>query len=188
MNVYDFDKTIYNGDSTFDFYIFCLKKHKNILSLAPSLFCAFVKYYIFKKGTKTEFKQKMYRFLTKCDAEKETLLFWDKNHKKIKIFYIVQQTADDVIISASPEFLLSPICKRLGINHLIASRVNSSNGVYTGINCHGEEKVKRFYEAFGSKAKIDEFYSDSKSDTPLAKAAEKAFIVDGDKISEWKFD
>ena len=26
MNVYDFDKTIYNGDSTLDFYFFCLKK------------------------------------------------------------------------------------------------------------------------------------------------------------------
>lgn len=188
MNVYDFDKTIYDGDSTFDFYIFCLKKHKNILSLTPSLFCAFVKYYILKKGTKTEFKQKMYRFLTKCDAEKEALLFWNINHKKIKDFYKTQQKNDDVIISASPEFLLSPICKRLGINHLIASRVDSSSGIYTGINCHGDEKVKRFYKVFGCNAKIDEFYSDSKSDTPLAKAAEKAFIVNGDKISEWDFD
>ena len=26
MNVYDFDKTIYDGDSTLDFYIFSVKK------------------------------------------------------------------------------------------------------------------------------------------------------------------
>ena len=36
MNVYDFDKTIYDGDSTADFYIFSLKRHKKILLLAPS--------------------------------------------------------------------------------------------------------------------------------------------------------
>ena len=25
MNVYDFDGTIYNGDSTIDFYLYCIK-------------------------------------------------------------------------------------------------------------------------------------------------------------------
>lgn len=31
VNVYDFDGTIYDGDSTIDFYKFCLKKYKNML-------------------------------------------------------------------------------------------------------------------------------------------------------------
>ena len=47
MNVYDFDKTIYDGDSTADFYIFSLKRHKKILLLAPSLIGAFLKFYVF---------------------------------------------------------------------------------------------------------------------------------------------
>ena len=46
MNVYDFDKTIYYGDSTADFYLFCLKRHKKILTLAPSLLGAFLKFYV----------------------------------------------------------------------------------------------------------------------------------------------
>ena len=50
MNVYDFDKTIYYGDSTADFYLFCLKRHKKILTLAPSLLGAFLKFYVFKIG------------------------------------------------------------------------------------------------------------------------------------------
>lgn len=33
MNVYDFDKTIYAGDSTIDFYLFCLKRQPAILQL-----------------------------------------------------------------------------------------------------------------------------------------------------------
>ena len=35
MNVYDFDGTIYDGDSTLDFWYFCLKKHPQILLYLP---------------------------------------------------------------------------------------------------------------------------------------------------------
>lgn len=187
MNAYDFDKTIYDGDSTADFYIFCLKKYKNIILLAPSLLCAFLRFYVFKKGTKTEFKEKMYRFLTKCNAEKDVTEFWDKNCDKIKDFYIKQKKSDDVIISASPEFLLAPICRNLGIKHLIASKVDSKSGKYSGVNCHGREKVRRFYEEL-KDGEIDEFYSDSLSDTPMAEISKKAFLVNRNKITEWKFN
>ena len=63
MNVYDFDKTIYYGDSTADFYLFCLKRHKKILTLAPSLLGAFLKFYVFKKVQKLILKEKCTDFL-----------------------------------------------------------------------------------------------------------------------------
>ncbi len=187
MNAYDFDKTIYDGDSTADFYMFCLKKHKSIILLAPSLLCAFFRFYVFRRGTKTEFKEKMYRFLTKCNTEKDVAEFWEKSCGKIKDFYIKQKKSDDVIISASPEFLLAPICKKLEIKHLIASKVDSKSGKYSGVNCHGKEKVRRFYEEF-SDGEIDKFYSDSFSDTPMAEISKKAFLVNGNKITEWEFN
>ena len=31
MNVYDFDGTIYDGDSSIDFYLFCIKRKPSIL-------------------------------------------------------------------------------------------------------------------------------------------------------------
>lgn len=186
MNVYDFDKTIYNGDSTADFYLFSLKRHKKILFLIPSLAVAFTKYYLFKKGTKTEFKEKMYRFLKYCDIEKDVMDFWDKNECKVKDFYFVIQREDDVIISASPEFLLKEICKRIKIKNLIASKVDSRSGIYDGINCHGEEKVKRFRQVFKNEP-IDDFYSDSFSDTPLALIAKKAYMVNKNSIDDWIF-
>ena len=99
MNVYDFDKTIYYGDSTADFYLFCLKRHKKILTLAPSLLGAFLKFYVFKKGTKTDFKEKMYRFLTYCDTEKDVNDFWKEYIGNIKPFYLKQKKDDDVIIA-----------------------------------------------------------------------------------------
>ena len=44
MNVYDFDKTIYDGDSTIDFYFYCLKKHPKIILCLPIQLYAAVKY------------------------------------------------------------------------------------------------------------------------------------------------
>lgn len=187
MNAYDFDKTIYNGDSTADFYLFSLRRHKKILLLFPSLAAAFAKFYIFKRGTKTQFKEKMYRFLRYCNTEQDVKDFWNKNKGKIKQFYMELRQPDDVIISASPVFLLTPICKSLNIRHLIASEVDPHTGIYSGINCHGEEKVRRFRQRFGDAA-IEAFYSDSHSDAPMAKIAERAFIVKGETLSEWTFD
>lgn len=185
MNAYDFDKTIYDGDSTADFYLFSLRRHKKIITLAPSLLIAFIKFYVLKKGTKTDFKEVMYRFLTYCDTEKDIKDFWEINKDKIKQFYFDNQRPDDVIISASPEFLLKPICKELGINSLIASRVDCKTGKYSGINCHGKEKVRRFYEIYGNDVIIEEFFSDSYSDTPMAEISKKAYLVKQDKLLDW---
>ena len=186
MNVYDFDNTIYSGDSTTDFYLFCLKRHKKILLCMPSLFGAFIKYYVLKKGNKTQFKETMYTFLIYCDTEKDVNDFWDKHLKNIKDFYKKQHSDDDVIISASPQFLLKPLEKKLNIT-IIASDVDPKSGKYNGVNCYYDEKVRRFYELYPD-AQIDEFYSDHYSDEPLAKISKNAFIVDEDKILNWNFD
>ena len=184
MNTYDFDKTIYNGDSTADFYLFSLRRHKRILLLVPSLLGAALRFYLFKRGTKTQFKEKMYRFLRCCDTKKDVEAFWDAHQQNIKPFYIKQQREDDLIISASPVFLLRPVCDRLGIRELIASKVDPVTGKYSGENCHGKEKVRLFRERYGDAA-VEEFYSDSYSDTPMAQIAARAFLVKGERITDW---
>lgn len=186
MNVYDFDKTIYKTDSTADFFMYSLRKHPKILKYLPSLFAGWFKFYILKKGTKTQFKSKVFRFVLCIDYEKDINDFWNKNEHKIKDFYLNMQKSDDVIISASPRFVLEPICKKLGIENLMCSEVDVKSGVYSGENCHGREKVRRYREIFGN-TQIDEFYSDSYSDSPLAEISQKAFMVKGDKISPWVF-
>lgn len=185
MNVYDFDGTVYRGDSTADLYFFCLRRTPGMLKLLPSLTAAFVKY---RAGRidKTEFKEVMYRFLTlQGNVEKTVTLFWKTHRKNLKQWYLEQKCPDDLIISASPEFLLRPICEELGIA-LIASQVDPKTGKHTGKNCRDEEKVRRFYEKFPDGV-IDEFYSDSHADDPLAKIAKKAFFVRGDRRLPWKF-
>ncbi len=183
MNVYDFDKTIYNGDSTEDFIKWCIKK-KPLLAAGliggGASFCA----YKMKLCSKTHFKEKMYSFLRNIpEIDSWVEEFWDAHYDGIKKWYITRKQPDDVIISASPEFLLKPVCERLSISHLMASRVDKRTGLYSGINCFGEEKVRRYRERFSED--IDEFYSDSFSDLPLAKLAKKAFLVQGDVLIPW---
>lgn len=185
MNVYDFDDTIYRGDSSIDFVKWCVRKKP---TLAPRLlqggilFCA----YKSKLCSKTHFKEKMFSVFQGIDnIDYYVAEFWDTHIDRIKPWYLKNKKTDDVIISASPEFLLAPICKRLGISNLMASRVDKRTGFYNGINCFGAEKVRRFYEKFSEE--IDEFYSDSLSDTPLAKLAKSAYLVDGETLIPWRF-
>ena len=182
MNVYDFDKTIYDGDSSIDFYLFSLKKNPLIAVLLPYQAIAMTMYKLKMMG-KTEMKEKFYKyfkFIKDIDGDLE--IFWDKNQHKIKKWY--KKKDDDVIISASPEFLLEPICKRLEIKYLLGSIVDKKNGKYTGLNCYHAEKVIRFKTVF-KDAQIDEFYSDSLSDSPLAEISNSAYLVNKDTLLPW---
>lgn len=181
MNVYDFDKTVFDGDSTARFYRYCIARRPSLILRFPLPAAA---RYLVKRDadSKLAFKERFYRFLQKIDdIDGEVQRFW--RGKTLKSWYLEQKREDDVIISASPEFLLAPVCERLGVA-LLASRVDKHTGKYDGLNCHGEEKVRRFRERYGD-AKIDEFYSDSRSDAPLARLAAKAYLVKGDKLIEW---
>lgn len=183
MNVYDFDKTIYNGDSTIDFYLYCLKKHPCIIMCIPKQGHAALKY-ILGKINKTQFKEVFFCFVQKLDnIDSDIVDFWNKNEKKIKKWYRNQYKESDLIISASPYFILNEICIRLELKNLIASKVDKFSGKYIGENCYGEEKVRRYRELFDDE--IDQFYSDSKSDQPLADISIEKFIVRGDRISKW---
>lgn len=187
-NVYDFDKTIYDGDSTQNFFFYLLKKQPKIMIYLPKQIYYLVLFYT-GKMEKTKAKEKFYMcFNGVKNIEKEVENFWDKNIFKIKKFYYDTQKDNDIIISASPEFLLRPICDRLNIKYLIASKVDKNTGKYTGANCYGEEKVKRLNEEIPNTI-INEFYSDSISDAPLANIAKTAYMVLGNRIyllKDWK--
>ncbi|WP_455795203.1 HAD-IB family phosphatase [Clostridium butyricum] len=184
MNVYDFDKTIYDGDSTLDFYFFSIKKSPMLIRFLPIQIIGFIKY-MFGMYSKLQFKEKFYSFLKGIkDVDSMVELFWNENQDKIKDWYLKSKEESDVIISASPEFLLNTICRRIGIKHLIASEVNKNTGICEGENCYGEEKVLRFKKYF-EKGEIKKFYSDSLSDAPISLMASERYIVSGNNILPW---
>ena len=184
MNVYDFDKTIYDGDSATDFYIYLLKKYPKLWLNIPTIIYGFLGHYVASKS-KTWMKEKFYAgFKYIPDVNKEIKLFWDINIDKIFPYYLVQQKEDDIIISASPLFDIKEICDRLGIKTYLASNVDPKTGKYDGENCWGEEKVKRLKEIIPNP-KVDNFYSDSLSDTPLALLANQAYIIKKGQVLDW---
>ena len=185
MNVYDFDETIYSNDSTIDFIKFCLRNYKKTFLALPGGALG-LGLFTLRVISKKSYKQRVFRFLKHVpDIDSAIEAFWDKNEKKIHSWYLDQKKSNDVIISASPEFLLAPICQKLDVK-LIASRVDKHTGVFTGENCYGAEKVKRFELEFDI-SEIDDFYSDSLTDKPLADLAKKAYFIRDGKITDWKF-
>ncbi|MBP5432151.1 HAD-IB family phosphatase [Ruminococcus sp.] len=181
MNVYDFDGTIYNGDTSIDFYLFCIKKKPVLLFKCLPLQISGTLSYFCKCISKEKYKERFFSFLKYSYADNALLeQFWDKKAAKIKKWYLKQKNESDVIVSASPEFLLKPICHRLNVS-LIATKVDAKTGKIAGKNCHGKEKVRRFKSEYHD-TEIDEFYTDSKADIPLAKIAKKAFWVKNNKI------
>jgi len=184
MNVYDFDGTIYNGDSTVDFYRFSLKKNPLILRYMPKQAYGMILYCV-KRIDKTKLKEYFFSFVRGIKSEEMVDMFWKKYEFKIYKWYLEQKQPDDIIISASPEFLLRPACDNLGITRLIASCVDNKNGHFVGLNCKGEEKVKRLSKEY-AVTRIDNFYSDSFSDQPLADISDKAFLVRKGEIKNWK--
>lgn len=184
MNVYDFDGTIYNGDSSVDFFLFCAKRKPIIFLLVPRIIATFALRFVRKANTETV-KSAFFSFVRMIpDIDLFVSEFWKTHSKKIMGWYLAQKKSDDVIISASPEFLLEKIGDELEVR-VIASRVCKKSGVMSGKNCRGEEKVIRFCKEFGTDCTIENFYSDSKSDFPLARLAQNAWLCKRGKIIPW---
>lgn len=185
MNVFDWDGTIYHGDSSKDFVFYCFKKYPKTRKNIPKclFFGALFGLRIVKKLT---FKQKLFSLVKDVDdIDLAVEEFWNSHKHKIHNWYLDMKKPDDVVISASPEFLLEPICKELGVGTMMASKTDKHTGVFDGKNCHGEEKVVRFRQLFPND-EVDEFYSDLYCDTPMARLAKRAYIVKGEKLKPWK--
>lgn len=184
MNIYDFDKTIYDGDSSIDFYLYCLSKHPGLVVYIFGQIWSVLLHTTGRIDTK-EWKERFFVFLRGLPSLDEMIdSFWDSRQSKIKEWYLKQKQENDVVISASPAFLLVPVCQRLGIAPPIATELDIASGKILGKNCKGEEKVRRFLERY-PEAIIRRFYSDSSTDAPLAALAEEAFLVHGDIVRPW---
>ncbi len=178
MNTYDFDKTIFYPDSSYSFVRWSLKRRPSLyLFWIPAAAVAGIGYLV-GLSSKENLKEKVFGFLPRIkDVDSEVEQFWKEHEHKLSDWYLKQKKDDDLIISASPEFLLKPITDKLGVR-LLGTKMDKRNGKINGLNCSGKEKVRRFREEYPD-CHTEEFYSDSLSDTPMAKIAGKAFrIVD----------
>ncbi|MCM1114860.1 MAG: haloacid dehalogenase-like hydrolase [Clostridium sp.] len=171
IDIYDFDKTIVPFDSGSLFCGYCLLHYPYLILLLPFfipiLFIA-VLLMLLHIISFTDFKKLCFLFVPFIPLDKAVKGFWDKHEKQVhKWFY--NRNRYTVVISASPDFLLNEIHKRLDFDKLICTKHSRKTGAIIGENCRNEEKVKRLYEEFNPKdINVIDVYSDSlKHDKPI---------------------
>jgi HAD superfamily phosphoserine phosphatase-like hydrolase len=186
LNVYDFDNTIYDGDSTIDFYIYCLKRNKMLAIYFPMQITFFLAYKT-RIISKEKFKEGFFSYLKGINnIDDYVQKFYIKNNYKIKQWFInnIKNQKNIVIVSASPSFIISPFVQKFNIN-VIATIINKNNGKFLTKNCYGVEKLNRLKLEYNN-FKINCFYSDSNSDLPLAMFSQNAYLVKKNKVIKWK--
>ena len=183
MNAYDFDKTIYKRDSSTDFFKYMLFSRPYLLLFLPWFLIIFALYGC-KILSKKKTKECLFFYIPWFkNIDKIVDKFWARHANGIKEWYAKQRTEDDVIVSASLSFILKPIMATLNVKYWVATNFDTKSGKIIGENCYGEEKIIEFSKLF-ELDKMDAFYSDSLSDLPIMRKAKKAYLVDGDTITE----
>jgi phosphatidylglycerophosphatase C len=186
MNVYDFDETIYMSDCSRDFCMEAYRRYPRVWLYVPKQLAALWRYMTGAIDKKTFKEQYFSMFAAISDMDRAVNDFWDRHIDQIFPYYQAQKRPDDLVISASPRFLVEPACRRLGLDRVLASEVDPATGHFYSDNCYGEEKVRRFMEAGYRVEDVEAFYSDSCSDDPLAQLAQEAHIVTHKGLADWK--
>lgn len=179
--IYDFDKTIYSKETSMAFMFFFLKRHRYLI---PK-FILNLTLILFNIKDLKKVKNIFFSIFKGMDIENDINLFWEKEMKNIYPYFFeeIKENRKDadllILISASPDFLLEPIYKKLGFDILISTKY--SNFTLIGKNCKKDEKLKRLNELGNFDVLC--FYSDSLSDLPLFNIAKKKISINkGNKV------
>ncbi|MBP3655993.1 MAG: haloacid dehalogenase-like hydrolase [Clostridia bacterium] len=188
IDVYDFDGTIYDGDSTTDFVLFAIRRHPNVLLGLPRIAGAALKLYRKQIGL-TEFKSVLFAEMAeRMELPTEAGLFWLSPKTKAKLGDWFAHTPRDLpiaICSASPEFEIIHAAKLLGVKTVIGTRVDTATGELIGKNCKAEEKLRRLEQAFGEYEIRAMYTDDAKADGPLLAAAREGYILTHGKVAPY---
>ncbi len=188
MNVYDFDNTIYDGETLVDFIMYYIKTDPGIWKYVPKLLYIYFKdrFHLFTVDEAIRaYAGFLEGYYVKIDTiEEDVKKFWDENERKIKPWYDKVRRDDDIIVSGTTDFLLDEIMKRMGIKNYIGSSIDKKTGKFERL-CFLENKVKIFNAVF-ENAHIDNFYTDSMNDKAMMDISDHVFFVTGDRIEQIK--
>lgn len=91
------------------------------------------------------------------------------------------------ILSSAPSYIAGPVGEKLGLDHVVSTRLEVANGVFTGQvvapTCFGHGKV-HWAEDLGTRLSLDLdqswFYTDSYTDMPMLERVGNRVIVNPD--------
>ena len=163
--LFDFDGTLAKGDSILSFLGYSFKKKLVGLKGIGKGLWAYAGY-SFGKVSDTAAKEKAMAFIAGKTQEEMTVFCEDWVEKKLskKLFTqgieelrdLAEKGYKILLITASPDFYLDPLLKRLPITDIIGTRMDKNeegvfSGRISGNNCRGIEKNLRLAEYLAAK-------------------------------------
>ena len=200
LALFDLDNTLLNGDSDFEWAQFLITKGVLDREVHEAANLAF--YSDYKAGTLDIHAFLDFQLAPLARHERAELDAWHREFMATRILPIlgsparslVQRHLDDgdlcALVTATNSFVTGPICRELGIPHLIATIPAHENGRFTGkprgtpsFKAGKIERVEAWLEAMGlwwGAFEESWFYSDSLNDLPLLQKVSHPVTVDPD--------
>ena len=192
--VYDFDKTIYGGESGTNFFTYYLRNYPLKGLLFGLTYLKEVLFYLIKITDLKRLKERFFIFLESHSNEEIKKIvdgFWKEYGKKMYSWTQEElrknrKEADMVIVtSATPLFLLERLIPEMGYDMVFGTEFKGDGkekfaAEIKGENNKGMEKVRKldkWAKENNIKYEIIKFYSDSLADKPLYDIAEKKYWI-----------
>ena len=179
MKAFDFDNTIYRGESSIDLAVYMIRNNKKIILYLPMIFTNLVKYKLCMIG-REEMETILNDFCQAVMEDKDEVpriieRFWQTHAHKLNERILKLIGPEDIIITAGPDVLINGIRDRLHTDHIISSEVDLNSGRFTYLNFK-DNKVRRYKELYGDTP-IDVFYTDSYNDRALMEISDRVYLV-----------
>ena len=177
VQLYDYDKTVCPGDTGSAFWLYCLVRRPYILLFLPFQLVGGICY---RLGVLEKLHRlcSVHCYMRAINAPSLARRFAKRRLRKVYPYFRSRSRAvPTVVCSASPAFLLEPICAQLGVDTLVATDVDPRTGIVRGRVCKGEEKVRRLQKEY-PQYRYDAVYSDSlRHDRPILRLGRTAYLV-----------
>ena len=186
MKVFDFDNTIYSGESSVDFSFYMIRHNRKILRYVPTILISLLGYKLCLLS-KEKLESIINNFLAGVIDGPISLSvyikqFWKVHSYKLNRNILELIEPEDAIISASPVLLIEGVREMLNTDKIIGTELDLEQKRVIWFN-FGDNKVKRFRELYGD-GEIEAFYTDSYNDKDLMEISRKVFIVKKGIISD----
>lgn len=180
IDVYDFDGTLCKGDTIMGFWRYVLAKHPKLWRHGP----AQAKSGLMRltgRYDAAQAKSLFQRYFADIDVCAEAQAYWatPQAQRKLYLGFLASRPHDvpRIIATASAACVVAPVVAQLGMDGVIASQVDPTTGQLQGLNCRGEEKVRRLYEAYPGVTLRAMYTDDIKADAPLLELAQQKYVV-----------
>ncbi len=188
MQVFDFDKTIYNRISSLEFTIEAILREPGLLKYSPLVLDTIIKYFTDRlklDGINDLVKENLKLVTDRKELiDSISLTFWnEKRLKRINHEVLKLVKEEDVICSTSPSFVIEGAKNLIPTKNIITSTLDFDTGELF-LN-YRDNKVKRIRELYPN-ADIEALYTDSYSDKPLMDISKNVFLVKGKRLRKIK--